>query len=145
MLLLFQTMSCPPVRSKFDEAEFVCTFKLLAVCFLSLICKTNKQMEDSFIAELRVVAQPSTESPCTPYWVTRMQTTEEFVVATFQPCSCRRGSPPKPVIQEKVRFGPRGMERTVAEAMIILIEKVHHCVLDFPPELRTCTPFLSFR
>ncbi len=59
-----------------------------------------------------------------PAWVQRLSTTGELVQAAFSPCSCTRGTPPKVVCQEKVRYGPRGAGRTVEQATEILIEKV---------------------
>ena len=40
---------------------------------------------------------------------------KDYIVANFEPCSCKRGSPPKVVRQEKVRIGSKGAEQARAE------------------------------
>jgi len=38
-----------------------------------------------------------------------------YIVANSEPCSCKSGSPPKVVHQEKVRVGSKGAEQARAE------------------------------
>ena len=40
---------------------------------------------------------------------------KDYIVANFEPCSCKRGSPPRAVHQEKVRIGSKGAEQARAE------------------------------
>ena len=40
---------------------------------------------------------------------------KDYIVANFEPCSCKRGSPPKVAHQEKVRIGSKGAEQARAE------------------------------
>ena len=40
---------------------------------------------------------------------------KDYIVANFEPCSCKRGRPPKVVHQEKVRIGSKGAEQARAE------------------------------
>ena len=87
--------------------------------------------DQGVVASLRriAIAAPCSGSPIMPYWVTRTHSTNEQIVATFQPCSCKRGTPLKFVHQEKVRWGPGGKGRTLSEATKMLIEKVHRFLL----------------
>ena len=59
---------------------------------------------------------------CISLWINKVSSFSDFVQATFEPCSCSRGVPPKQVKQEKIRIISN---RTREEAFEMLLNKVN--------------------
>jgi hypothetical protein len=71
-----------------------------------------------------MASSPSSTSSTSafPWWINKVSSFGDFVQATFEPCSCSRGVPPKQVKQEKIRIISN---RTREEAFEMLLNKVN--------------------